>query len=187
MSYSIETHLNQSAETYNKMIELAVPLTEIAQLAITRLRDGRAIYWIGNGGSASDAEHLAAELSGRFALEREPINSIALTCNSSSVTAIANDYGFGQVFSRQIKAHVKKMDIVIGISTSGKSINVLNGLQTAKTLGATTVLFTGRNFENVDGIDYVINAPSTITAHIQEVHIAIGQALCGYIESEWAK
>ncbi len=187
MSYSIETHLRNSADTYNRMIELAIPLTKIAQLAITRLRDDRAIYWIGNGGSASDAEHLAAELSGRFAVEREPINSIALTCNSSAVTAIANDYGFAQVFSRQIKAHVKKMDIVIGISTSGKSINVLNGLQTAKKIGATTVLFTGENYVNDKDIDYVVNAPSTITAHIQEVHIAIGQALCGYIESEWAK
>ena len=187
MSYSIETHLSNSAKVYSQMISLANLITEVAQKAAFKLRDGGAIYWIGNGGSASDAEHLAAELSGRYALDREPINSVALTSNSSTVTAIANDYGFEEVFSRQIKAHVKRDDIVVGISTSGRSINVLRGLETAKSIGATTILFTGQKFENVYEFDYVIKAPSSNTAHIQEVHIAIGQAMCGYIESEWAK
>jgi D-sedoheptulose 7-phosphate isomerase len=187
MTYSIQQHLKRSSETFNRMIDMSSELEDIAQIMLTKLRNNGAVYWFGNGGSASDAEHLAAELSGRFAIDREPINSFSLTCNSSVVTAIANDYGFEEIFARQVKAHVKSADVVIGITTSGKSANVLNGLKAAKTIGATTVLFTGESLNNIGGTDFVLQAPSKVTAHIQEVHIAIGQALCGFIESEIVK
>jgi D-sedoheptulose 7-phosphate isomerase len=187
MNYSIDSHLRGSAETFHKMIGLTGQLESIAQIMLAKLRNEGAVYWFGNGGSASDAEHLAAELSGRFAIDREPINSISLTCNTSAVTAIANDYGFENIFSRQVKAHVRPSDVVVGISTSGKSVNILNGLEAARIIGATTVLLTGNSVEKFSHIDFVVRAPSQVTAHIQEVHIAIGQAICGYIESEMAK
>jgi D-sedoheptulose 7-phosphate isomerase len=187
MTYSIENHLQRSAEAFKRMIDMSGELESIAQIMLTKLRNNGAVYWFGNGGSASDAEHLAAELSGRFAIDREPINSISLTCNSSAVTAIANDYGFEEVFARQVKAHVTSSDVVIGISTSGRSANVLKGLKAAKIIGATTVLFTGESNNDLKDTDFIFHAPSQITAHIQEVHIAIGQALCGFIEYEMAK
>ena len=187
MSYSIEKHLQNSAEAFNSMINLAGELEIIAKIVVEKLRNDAGVFWFGNGGSASDAEHLAAELSGRFAIDREPINSISLTCNTSVITAIANDYGYDQIFSRQVKGHVTSSDVVIGISTSGRSVNVLNGLQMAKSLGALTILFTGESFENTFGFDHVIRAPSKNTANIQEVHIALGQALCGYIEFEMSR
>jgi D-sedoheptulose 7-phosphate isomerase len=184
MSYSIEEHLMASYETFRKTIQLSSKIESISKLLVDSLRSQGTIYWFGNGGSASDAEHLAAELSGRFALDRAPLNSISLTCNSSVVTAIANDYGFENIFSRQIDAHVQSGDIAIGISTSGKSINVLKGLKTAKDRGAVTILFTGENYRDISEFDHVLIAPSQITAQIQEAHIAIGQAICGFVESE---
>lgn len=146
------------------------------------LEGGGSVYWMGNGGSASDAEHLAAELAGRFKVDRRPLSSHALTSNSSLITAIANDYGYLNVFSRQVQAYLKPDDLLIGITTSGKSKNVLSALDIAKSIGAITCLFTGLKTDFIGDYDFIINVNSAETAHIQEAHIAIGQALCGYIE-----
>jgi D-sedoheptulose 7-phosphate isomerase len=146
------------------------------------LKDGGSIYWMGNGGSASDAEHLAAELAGRFKRDRRPLSSYTLTSNSSLITAIANDYGYEQVFSRQVAAYLKPDDLIIGITTSGNSVNVLNALEVAKKIGAKTCILTGAKREFLLQFDFIVNVNSSDTCHIQEAHIAIGQALCGYIE-----
>lgn len=157
-------------------------LETLADAMWNSLQEGGSIYWMGNGGSASDAEHLAAELAGRFKHDRRPLSSYTLTSNSSLLTAISNDYGYEQVFSRQVSAYLKPVDLIIGITTSGNSINVLNALKAAKELGATTCIMTGykKNFD----FDFVLNVNSSETCHIQEAHIAIGQALCGYIEEK---
>jgi D-sedoheptulose 7-phosphate isomerase len=146
------------------------------------LKDGGSIYWMGNGGSASDAEHLAAELAGRFKRDRRPLSSYTLTSNSSLITAIANDYGYEQVFSRQVAAYLKPNDLIIGITTSGNSVNVLNALEVAKKIGAKTCILTGAKKKFLLQFDFIVNVNSSDTCHIQEAHIAIGQALCGYIE-----
>ena len=148
------------------------------------LKQGGSIYWLGNGGSASDAEHLAAELAGRFKDDRRPLSSYTLTSNSSLITAIANDYGYEQVFSRQVNAYLSSNDLIIGITTSGRSINVINALNAAMEIGATTCIMTGKKNDFEKKYDFVINVDSTKTCHIQEAHIAIGQALCGFIEEK---
>ena len=148
------------------------------------LDKGGSIYWMGNGGSASDAEHLAAELAGRFKDDRRPLSSFSLTSNSSLITAISNDYGYEQVFSRQVKAYLKPGDLIIGITTSGKSLNVLNALDGAAEIGATTCILTGDKEDFEVTYDFVVNVNSSDTCHIQEAHIAIGQALCGFIEEK---
>jgi D-sedoheptulose 7-phosphate isomerase len=158
---------------------------KIKELAINMwqtLETGGSIYWMGNGGSASDAEHLAAELAGRFKRDRRPLSSYTLTSNSSLITAIANDYGYEQVFSRQVSAYLKSTDLIVGITTSGNSANVLNALGLAKTLGAKTCILTGLKSDFEVDYDFVINVNSSETCHIQEAHIAIGQSICGYIE-----
>ncbi len=158
---------------------------KIESLAITMwqtLKEGGSIYWIGNGGSAADAEHLAAELAGRFKNDRRPLSSYALTSNSSLITAIANDYGYEQVFSRQVMAYLKAGDLIVGITTSGNSKNVLKALKAAKDLGAKTCILTGLKRDFEVEYDFVINIDSSDTCHIQEAHISVGQSICGYIE-----
>lgn len=150
---------------------------------VKALSSGNKILWCGNGGSAADSQHLAAELVGRFAKNREPLASIALTTDTSILTALGNDYGYETIFSRQVKAIGKNGDVLIGISTSGESENVLQAIQAAKLLSISTIGFSGEKKNNLDDlVDISIKATSTITSYIQESHIAWGQALCGYIE-----
>ncbi len=147
------------------------------------LRGGKVIL-IGNGGSAADAQHIAAEFTGRFVTERTPLPAIALTTNSSAITAIANDYGYDQVFSRQIRAIGNKGDILIAISTSGNSPNIINAVYSANSQGLTSICLTGKNggdLKNICGISIVV--PSEVTARIQEMHILIGHIFCEYIDS----
>jgi D-sedoheptulose 7-phosphate isomerase len=169
--------LSECAQGVSKLESLALAMWET-------LNEGGSIYWMGNGGSASDAEHLAAELAGRFKDDRRPLSSFSLTSNSSLITAIANDYGYEQIFCRQVEAYLKPGDLIIGITTSGKSLNVLNALKDAVQLGATTCILTGRKEDFEVTYDFVVNVNSSDTCHIQEAHIAIGQALCGYIEAK---
>jgi len=178
-SYFLESSkvLSECAQDVSKIESLASAMWEA-------LKKGGSIYWMGNGGSASDAEHLAAELAGRFKDDRRPLSSYALTSNSSLITAIANDYGYDQVFSRQVKGYLKPGDLLIGITTSGNSVNVLNALITATDIGATTCILTGQKNDFKLRCDFVINVNSSETCHIQEAHISIGQALCGYIEDK---
>lgn len=143
-----------------------------------------ALYLCGNGGSASDAQHIAAEFVGRFYRERKALNAEALSVNTSTITAVANDYDFGQIFVRQLEAKGKKGDLLIGISTSGASENVMNAIKYAKANGIYTVLLTGDSIssKNVEDIEYIVKIPTKNTARIQEAHIFVGHMLAEYIE-----
>jgi len=159
-------------------------IEEAAQLMTDALRNGGAVYLFGNGGSAADAQHIAAELQGRFTLNRPALRAFALTTNSSTITAIANDYGYERVFSRQLEGVVRAGDVVVGISTSGASPNVLRGLATAHRLGAKTIALVGKKPADIllQSCDVVISVPSGVTARVQECHILIGHILCELVE-----
>ena len=162
-------------------------ISEVEKIMINALEANRNIFWCGNGGSASDAEHLAAELVGRFERNRRPLNSIALTTNTSTVTAISNDFGFDKIFERQIEALGHEGDILFSISTSGESLNIVKAIQKARNLNMTTISLLGKNGgEALKLSHHSILVKSNITSHIQEAHIAIGQALCGQIEKHFS-
>ena len=166
----------------NQLIELIEKVTDIC---VTSLQNGGKILFCGNGGSAADAQHLAAELSGRFYFDREPLNAEALHVNTSFLTAVANDYSYDEVFSRSVQAKGKKGDILIGFSTSGNSQNIINAFKTAKELGMTTIGLTGESGGELKGLaDYLFNVPSSDTPRIQESHILIGHIICELIENK---
>ncbi len=161
--------------------------SEIAGLCVGALRGGGKILFFGNGGSAADAQHLATELTVRFEMERRALAAMALTTNTSSLTAVGNDYGFQDLFARQIEAFCGERDVAIGISTSGNSENVIRGLSKAKEIGARTVLLSGRTGGRAAPLaDCKVLVPSDNTARIQEMHILFGHILCGVIEREFA-
>lgn len=162
----------------------AKTLVAIADQLVQALRRGNKVLLFGNGGSAADAQHIACELAGRFSRDREPLPAIALTTNTSSLTAIANDYGYEAVFARQLRGLVKKGDIVIGISTSGSSANVLLAIEEANRRGAVTVALTGQGGKLKELAHYVLPVPSTSTPRIQEAHITIGHIICHLVEEE---
>ena len=142
------------------------------------------MHLCGNGGSAADAQHIAAELSGRFYYDRPPLNAEALHVNTSYLTAVANDYSYNLVYSRMIQAAAKKNDILIGISTSGNSENILNAFATAREIGVTTIALTGESGGKMgQSCDILINVPSRCTPRIQESHIMIGHIICEIIET----
>lgn len=158
-------------------------VTQAAQAIITCFRQGGKVLLFGNGGSAADAQHIAAEFVGRFACERMPLPALALTTDTSILTAVANDYGFDQVFARQIQALGKSGDMAIAISTSGKSVNMLAGVKAAREKGITTVgLIGGDGGELINLVDIPIVVPSINKARIQECHITIGHLLCEVVE-----
>ncbi len=157
-------------------------LLRIADEIVQAFRKGNKVLIFGNGGSAADAQHIACELQGKFYLDRDPLAAIALTTNTSSLSAIANDYSFETVFSRQVRGLAKKGDVVIGISTSGNSPNVLRGVEEAKRLGAITIAFTGRGGKLKELADYVLSIPSTDTPRVQETHITAGHIICYLVE-----
>lgn len=158
-------------------------LETTANQCIQALIAGKKILFAGNGGSAADAQHLAAELVSRLRYERQGLAAIALTTDTSILTAIGNDYGFEYIFSRQIEALSQEGDIVIGLSTSGKSLNILNALKTAQAKGLITIGLTGQSGGlMVPLCDYLLKVPSVDTQKIQECHILLGHILCGYIE-----
>ena len=178
------SYFHEAQKVFSNLSVLSPILSEVSSVLCLAIQNGHTIYWMGNGGSASDSQHLAAELVGRFERNRAPIASVALTTDSSILTSVGNDFGFDQIFVRQIEALGKPGDVCIGITTSGKSKNVLLALERAKAQGLTTVALVGSYFELVDPIsEFVISVPSSRTCHIQESHIAIGQALCGLVES----
>jgi D-sedoheptulose 7-phosphate isomerase len=158
-------------------------LERIASAMSCAILNGKKILWCGNGGSAAEAEHLAAELVGRFKLERRGLASIALTANTSVITAISNDYGFEDIFRRQVEALCVPGDVVVGISTSGNSRNVCAALEAARGIGAYTVAFMGQHGGAIAGIAHeTLHIASAETARIQEGHIFCGHMLCDYIE-----
>jgi D-sedoheptulose 7-phosphate isomerase len=150
------------------------------------LRAGHKLLFFGNGGSAADAQHLATELVVRYRRNRPAIAAIALTTDTSALTAIGNDFGFDSLFARQVEALCRAGDLAIGISTSGNSENVIRGLQAAKTAGAVTVAFTGEGGGRLAGqVDHGIFIPSQTTARIQEMHLMLGHVLCALLEKEF--
>jgi len=160
---------------------------QIAARIATAFRAGNKLLLCGNGGSAADAEHVAGEFLGRYKLEREPFPAIALTANIPALTAIANDYGYEHVFARQVRAFGKKGDVVIGISTSGNSKNVLNAMEEAKAKECITIGVTGKGGGALASVvDVCFHAPSDDTPRIQEVHILMWHIVCELVEKELA-
>ena len=169
-----------SADRYEAVVE------RIARAISDAFRAGNKVLWMGNGGSAADAQHLAAEFSGRFLRERRALPSEALSVNSSAVTAIANDYGYERVFARQVEAFARPGDVVVGITTSGNSRNVVAALEAAKAAGATAVAFTGNGGGKVAEVaDIALIGPDGYSALVQEVHITLGHIVCDLVEQEF--
>jgi D-sedoheptulose 7-phosphate isomerase len=179
--------LEELTEHYHVLKELLAKKTADITLACNLIADtinsGNKIFLAGNGGSAADAQHIAAELTGRFVKERKPLPGIALTTDTSALTAIANDYGYEHVFSRQLEAFAQPDDLFIGISTSGNSKGILNAFDSAKKAGCKTMGLSGRDGGQMnDKCDINIVVPSNTTARIQEMHILIGHILCKAVD-----
>ena len=165
--------------------DLINSIEEVSQVCIKTFKAGGKVLFCGNGGSAADAQHLAAEFSGRFYYDREPLFSEALHVNTSFLTAVANDYGYEHVYSRLVAAMGKRDDILFGLSTSGNSVNVIKALKKAKELGMITVGMTGLSGGKMKEFsDYFLNIPSDDTPRIQESHIMIGHIICEIVESK---
>jgi len=164
-------------------VELVASLAEVSKLIVDALLQGKKILLLGNGGSAADAQHIAAEFVGRFAFDRPALPALALSVNTSCVTAIGNDYGFDLVFSRQIEALGQKGDVAIGISTSGNSANVLHAMSTSKKLGLRTIALTGCTGGKLKNeVEFCLCAPSTETPRIQECHMLMGHIISELVE-----
>jgi len=185
MKSLIEESINESISVKEKLKDQIDIIERIANEALKTLKNGGKIVLFGNGGSAADAQHIAAELVGKFNLVRDALPAIALTTNTSIITAVANDTSFEEVFARQVQAIVTDKDLIIGISTSGESINVIKGILAAKEKGAKTVALTGKGGGKLATIsDISLIVPSDITPRIQEAHMTIGHIICEIIEKE---
>lgn len=186
MKQIIKNEFLSHLETINKTMEtMQEALEEASKIAVETLKNGNKILLCGNGGSAADAQHIAAELVGRYKTTRRGLPAIALTTDTSALTAISNDYGYDRVFERQVEALASKGDLIIGISTSGNSKNVLNALKCAKTLECKTLGLSGNNggaMNEMCNINLVI--PSNDTPRIQEMHILVGHTICQIIDNE---
>jgi D-sedoheptulose 7-phosphate isomerase len=191
MQEIITKRFKESVESKQALLdnkELTVLMSEIAQKMIQALRNGNKIMFCGNGGSAVDAMHLAAELSGRYYFDRKPLNAEALSADNAFLTAVANDYGYEKVFSRLLTAKGKSGDILVGLSTSGNSQNVVNAFEYARSQDILTVGFTGQNTCKMDPLsDYLFKAPSADTPRIQECHMLVGHILCELVEIDFLK
>lgn len=175
-SITLKTELLNNHQILEQIVGLVNDITNC-------YKNGGKVLWCGNGGSAADAQHLAAELSGRFYYDRPPLNSEALHVNSSYITAVANDYGYDFVFSRLIDAIGKKGDVLIGLSTSGNSVNVIKAIERARNLEMVTACFTGETGGAMKSLgNYLINIPSTDTPRIQECHMLLGHTICELVE-----
>jgi D-sedoheptulose 7-phosphate isomerase len=178
--------LKNHIEVAKKMEKLLPDIVNAADLCLTSLKDGGKILLCGNGGSAADSQHIAAELSGRFKKERKALAGIALTTDTSALTAIGNDYGFEYLFSRQVEALAKEEDTLIAISTSGNSKNVINAIAVAKKIGCKIITLTGKDggkMKNLGDVNIVI--PSNDTPRIQEMHIMVGHMICALIDEKF--
>ncbi len=164
----------------NENLHRVVAAIDAVTAALTA---GKKILLFGNGGSAADAQHLAAEFVNRFLIERPPLPAIALTTDTSVITSIGNDYDFSEIFSKQIRAIGQRGDIAWGISTSGTSVNVIKGFEAAKKIGMTTIAFTGRDGGEISRmVDFHLNVSSNSTPRIQEVHITVGHVICEMVD-----
>ena len=178
--------IRESIEVKSDLLNQHVStIADLSRLLIDALRAGRKLVLFGNGGSAADAQHVAAELVNRFQMDRNPLPAIALTTDTSILTSVGNDLAFDELFSRQVRALVQRGDVAVGISTSGNSSNIINGIIAAKERGAVTVGFTGRSGGRLkDLVDTCCHVSSESTARIQEAQITIWHALCEVIERE---
>lgn len=178
-SISVKEQILQNDQLISKVDKIATSITQA-------LRNGNRVYFCGNGGSAADAQHLAAEFSGRFYTDRDALPAEALHCNTSYLTAVANDYSYDVVYSRLIKGIGLKGDFLVGLSTSGNSGNIVKAFETAREKGIVTVGFTGESGGKMKELsDYLINVPSTDTPRIQESHILLGHIICQLVEEQY--
>jgi D-sedoheptulose 7-phosphate isomerase len=186
MKESIVQAFEESARIKVKFArENADKIVDVVQLIAQAFREGRKVILFGNGGSAMDASHIAAEFMNRFLIERPPLPAIALNSDTALLTCISNDYDFSQVFSKQLSALGHEGDVVIGISTSGNSLNVIKGLEVAKKNGMKTVALTGGTGGKIAGLaDYAFIIPTKITPRIQEAHITLGHTICQLVDEE---
>tara|TARA_B100000579_G_C22814774_1_gene847207 strand:+ start:1281 stop:1853 length:573 start_codon:yes stop_codon:yes gene_type:complete len=186
MKEKIKEYLNIASNNFKILEGQSDQIEKATQLIISALENKNKVIFCGNGGSAADSQHLSAELMGRYKIDRNPLPAISLTVDTSAITAIGNDYGFDEIFSRQIEGVGFKGDILYATSTSGKSKNVIKAIEKAKNLGIITILVTGKNVTQVTkSADLAIHAPSDQTNFIQEMHIAIGQLICGLVEEHF--
>lgn len=184
----IKNIIQASIDTKAKVLAnetLVARIAEVTKVVADAFRNGNRVYFCGNGGSAADAQHLAAEFTGRFYSDREPLPAEALHVNTSFITAVANDYSYDEVYQRAVKAHGRKGDVLFGISTSGNSKNILLAQEEAKKRGMTVISFTGETGGKMkEQADYLFNVPSTDTPRIQETHILIGHIICQLVEED---
>lgn len=186
LSKQISDHFSEHLRVIEEAAQLNLESIQIAARKIAAsLQNGGTLFWCGNGGSAADSQHLAAELVGRFKKDRKALRSIALTTDTSVITCVANDYSYEEIFSRQLEALARAGDVLLAISTSGNSENVLAALKSAKELEVITISLLGRNGGKAKALaDLPIIIPSESTARIQEAHILIGHIICDLIEQE---
>jgi D-sedoheptulose 7-phosphate isomerase len=174
-----------TAQNYARLAEMSDAVAAVAAFVVERLQRGGTLMLCGNGGSAADAQHIAAELVGRFQTDRQPLRALALGQNVSTSTAVTNDYAFDELFVRELTAFAGPDDVLIGLTTSGTSANVLRALEAARALGTGTVGLTGEHPGKLAALcDHLIQAPARETARIQELHIGIGHALCQIVEAQ---
>ncbi len=185
----IKELIQESIDVKQQLIEndaFLAEVSEVVEVIVAALQRGNRLYFCGNGGSAADAQHLAAEFSGRFFIDRKALPAEALHCNTSYLTAVANDYGYDVVYARLIEGIGNSGDVLIGLSTSGNSANIVKAFEAAQSKGITTIGFTGLS----GGImktcsDHFLPAPSTVTPRIQEVHMLVGHIICQLVEAAY--
>jgi D-sedoheptulose 7-phosphate isomerase len=182
----IETHLRLSLaalELTTQDAALLAAARKIAEVIVAALRAGNKLLIVGNGGSAADAQHIAAEIVGRYKKDRPAYAAIALTTDTSALTAISNDYGFEQLFARQVEGLGRRGDVLLALSTSGRSANILAGLRTARERGLVTIGFTGAKGEALSALcDHLLAAPSDDTPIVQQIHLTVAHGICDEIE-----
>jgi len=185
----IKKIIKSSIDTKQSVLQNEGLLKAIAasvDVIVNAFRNGNRVYFCGNGGSAADAQHLAAEFSGRFYTNRKALPAEALHCNTSYLTAVANDYGFDEIYSRLIDGIGETGDVLVGLSTSGTSANITKAFETAKKKGMITIGFTGKSGGNIKPLcDHLVNIPSTDTPRIQESHIMVGHIICQLVEENY--
>ena len=189
MNHKVKSIISESISVKSNLLgdeELLGRVSEIVDKMVAALRKGNRIYFCGNGGSAADAQHLAAEFSGRFYIDRDALPAEALHCNTSYLTAVANDYSYDVVYARLIKGLGNKGDFLLGLSTSGNSTNIMKAFEVAREKGIITVGFTGESGGQMKALsDYLLNVPSKNTPRIQESHILLGHIICELVEEKY--
>ena len=191
MIYHIKKIISASISVKQKILEDSSMLettSRVVETIVKAFKDGKRVYFAGNGGSAADAQHLAAEFSGRFYTDRHALPAEALHCNTSYITAVANDYSYDEIYARLIRGIAHPWDVLVGLSTSGNSGNIVKAFEAARQKQVITVGFTGESGGKMKPLsDYLFNVPSTDTPRIQESHILLGHIVCELVEKEYFK